>query len=161
MRLKAFELLLERRNELLRTVEERIEFYRKVLAELKTEQEGPNLDRFNHTYFHDSLILFHRAKGVALGPTADILIKSYWTVSQELMVSHPTKEEGKNIIEHKINSLVIFYGFTHSRISSEIESLTLSPIEKFKRFIGIKERLKVAKKSDRITSTKPDRRNKD
>lgn len=161
MRLKAFELLLERRNELLRAVEDRIEFYRKVLAELKTEKDGPNLERFCHTNFHESLILFHRAKGVALGPLADTLIDTYWSSSQELITSPPTKEEITDIIKRMINGLVVFYGFAHSRISTEIESLTLSPIEKINRLFGIKEKLKEAIKTDRIKSTEPDRSSED
>jgi len=143
MRLKAFELLLERRQKLLEAVEDRIKFYRIVLAELEENPEStPNIKIFTSNEFHDSLMLFHRAKGVALGPLADILIETYWTIGHEGLGRSLGKDETIGMIQRKINALAAFYGFAHSRISSEIETITLSVVEQIKRLFGIRGKLK-------------------
>ncbi|SRR6266404_144847 len=142
LRVKAFELLLDRRSEVLTAIEERIEFYRKVLIEIEANsEEGSNLERFKRTHIHEPLILYHRARGVALGPLADFLIQGYWEVSTEIFMG-TTKEELKHNITRRINSLAVFYGFSHRKISAEIESIATSPFRKVLRFVGIGEKLK-------------------
>lgn len=145
IRLKALELLLERRQELLKTVEERIELYRNVLAELaETTDSKQNIKLFTGNEFHDSMMLYHRAKGIALGPVADSLIETYWAIGHESLGRSMGKDEAVAMLQRKINTLSAFYGFAHIRISSEIEKMTLSRFERLKRLIGIKETLKVA-----------------
>jgi len=85
-----------------------------VLTALEANQGfTPNLDRLCQAGFHDALILFHRAKGVALGPLADTLIETYWSVSQEAIGKAINKTEARSLIERKINGLVAFYSFAH------------------------------------------------
>jgi len=147
LRLKAFELLLSRRTDLLKAIEKRIEFYREVIIELDSGQdERSYLTRFSRTEFHEALILYHRAKGVALGPLADTLIETYWAINKESFSGSLDNITLKSHLERKINSLAAFYGFSHSKISREIESLAISPIKRILRFVGIKEKLKVRKK---------------
>ncbi|MFZ2149327.1 MAG: hypothetical protein WAV28_19115 [Sedimentisphaerales bacterium] len=146
LRLKAFELLLSRRSELLKAIEERIEFYREVIMELDSgKDECPHLDRFCRTEFHEGLILYHRAKGVALGPLADALIETYWAVNMESISGSLDRIALKGHLERKINSLAAFYGFSQSKISHEIEALAISKLKRILRLVGIKEKLKVEK----------------
>lgn len=149
LRLKSFELLLNRRNDVLKLVEMRMAFYRLVLNDLDTEP--PNLKSetcklFLNNSFHDTLILYHKAKGVCLGPVAELFINSYWkTCAEAAFKGDVTPAEARKSVVHRLNDLAAFYGCAHSRISTEIESFSLSYFNKLKRLLGIKEKLKVGR----------------
>ena len=97
MRLKAFELLIDRRNDVLKLVENRIQYYRRVLNELNSSEQGDQSEivlDFCRSQFHDTLILYHQAKGVAFGALADVMLETYWAVCNELSIKQGgTKEE--------------------------------------------------------------------
>jgi hypothetical protein len=126
LRLKSFELLLKRREEILNDIEKEIELLQLIKVELKTQDERPHLDRFLSDYFHNGLILFHKMKGANFGGVSKHLIATYWSISNELITkNNMTESEIRDYVQRMLNTLSAIYGFAHSKVNAEIEMITL------------------------------------
>lgn len=146
LRLKAFELLLQRRTEVLKSIEERMRIYHEVSEQLQqADVDHPVVTTFCTTEFHFGLTLYHRAKGMAIGPNADLLLENYWSVHTEGLGETFDRESLRSAIVAKLNFLSLFYGLAHARMTTEIESISLSWFTRVKRRMGFREKLQAEK----------------
>jgi hypothetical protein len=137
IRLKAFELMLERRTDVLTKIEKQMEAYRSVLKELESRPaERPAFEQFSQSEFHHALMLFHQAKGVGFGPTADTMMDTFFSVHSELFLKAHDSESVRSHVERKLNTLAAFYGFAHREMSRELEMVSVSVFTRIQRRIS-------------------------
>ncbi|SLK12945.1 MULTISPECIES: hypothetical protein [unclassified Paenibacillus] len=132
MKLKAFEIFLKRREDVLSDIEKYLEMLHQVKLEidLDNDEKKPNLTKFSTEYFHGGLILFHKIKGANFGELSNILASNFWTLINERLTNNKLdKDEFLDWIHRIQNILSTLYGFAHSTVNSEIQSITL-PLHK-------------------------------
>ncbi|MEK4671544.1 hypothetical protein [Niallia sp. FSL R7-0271] len=126
LRLKSYELLLKRREEVLSDIEKEIEKLQTINLEIEGNTTSPTFERYGRDYFQNGLILYHKMKGANFGKTAGYLIESYYHINNEKIgVNNITKEELGSWIFRKTNTLSTLYGLAHSKVNMEIQYLTL------------------------------------
>ncbi|MCM3032945.1 MULTISPECIES: hypothetical protein [Bacilli] len=125
LRLKSYELLLKRREEVLSDIEKEIEKLQTINLELKGET-SPTFERYGSDYFQNGLILYHKMKGANFGETAGYLIETYYHINNEKIgVESISTDDLKSWIFRKTNVLSSLYGLAHSKVNMEIQYLTL------------------------------------
>ncbi|QDT15202.1 hypothetical protein CA12_12830 [Alienimonas californiensis] len=77
------------------------------------------------------------------------MIQTYWSVCNDALCAEDlSKADIENNVLRRANCLAASYGFAHSRISSEIEALTLSVPRKAMKMLGFREKPKIGKGSE-------------
>jgi hypothetical protein len=132
LRLKAFELFLTRRDSVLIDIEKFIEKLYVVQDELDSGIEPVGFNRYKKEYFHESLILYHKVKGANFGETASVLLQTFWAIIGEPITKDSTTD-ARDWVSRTLNSLTALYGFSHSQVTREIESMAFSFIGRLKR----------------------------
>lgn len=123
LRLKSFELLLKRREEVLSDMENEIKKLQQVVFEINKEGEKLNLERFQKDYFHNGIILYHKVSGANFG--TDLEQSYYHILMEKFGNNNITVDEFGNWIFRMLNILSILYGYAHSNVNREIEIITL------------------------------------
>lgn len=132
LRLKAFEMLIARREQVLGRVEETI----KQLQEIRISPTTESLRSFSATCFHDLIILNQQIAGCNFGAMVDVLRATYFQVGQELVVGKlVTEEELRGVVTRMVNGLAALYGMAHSEITSELERIALTPTARLTRYL--------------------------
>ena len=127
LRLKSFELLYERRQSVLRDIEKQLgELYKIFRATDLTKSDDAS--KYESENFHESLVLFHKIKGVQFGETVDVLADTFLSVAHEpYSPGHTISEpEFRSLISRQANALSAIYGFAHKQLSLELDSMAFS-----------------------------------
>lgn len=132
LRLKAFELLYERRQSVLNDVEK----YLGVLYTLiRVEQIANNesVHKFASEHFHESHILFHKVKGAQFGELVDGMADAFLSVANEAITPNGSMSEEmfRDIVSRQANTLSALYGFAHRQITVELNEMAFSWIKRF------------------------------
>lgn len=152
LRLKAFELFLTRRDSVLKDIENFIERLYVIQNELDSSVEAVAFNRYKKEFFHEGLILYHKVKGAHFGGVSSAMLETFWFIIQE-PVGHDSKLNPKDWVHRTLNSLTALYGFAHSQVTIEIESMAFSFIGKLKRKYS--SRIKIQKdKNPKSTNKK-------
>ncbi len=128
MRLKAFELFLNRRESVLSDIEKFIEKLFIIQNELHSNSDTLIFNKYKKEFFYEGLILYHKVKGANLGGPVDRFIETFWAI-----INEPISDKGiddKDWIHRTLNILSALYGLGHRRLTEEIEGMYLSNVKK-------------------------------
>ncbi len=132
LRLRAFEMFLIRRDQVLSDAEKFIT----RLYHMKTELEQGIMERrrSNVTVLdYEGEILYHKANGAKFGRTADMFIETFFRI-----LNDPRRyEDDFDLIDWNrrlTTQLTSFYGVAHRQVSREIESIAFTFWGNFRRW---------------------------
>jgi len=125
LRLKAFELFLNRRYEALKDVESYIKRLYAIRAEISSPTKRPETEKYLAECSHEGLILYHKIKGCNFGWPEDPFIETFYAIVKEPQL-HPQDINVAEWIGRTLNTLSALHGFAHRRINSEMERLAYS-----------------------------------
>lgn len=133
LRLKSFELLHERRQEVLRDMEGFLKFLYEVASEKNKNKSSEITEKYKNEYFHQGLILFHKVKGANFGELSENLAQTFFSIIQEPSLKEGvfSEEEFYSWIYRTRNTVSAMYGFSHSIISQELEAMAFTPLQRF------------------------------
>jgi hypothetical protein len=132
LRLKAFELFLTRRDSVLKDIENFIDKLYIIQNELDSSAEAVTFNRYKKEFFHEGLIIYHKAKGANFGGVSSAMLETFWSIINE-PVRNDSKLDSKDWVHRTLNSLTALYGFAHSQVTKEIESMAFTFFGKIKR----------------------------
>ena len=124
-RLKAFELFLERRESILGAVAAEIERLYQILDELEAGEKS-QAKHYGRRAFRGNLILYHRMKGGAFGPTVDALTETFWSVANEPVGAVVPLADPAAWLGRILNCLSAVHAFGHAEMSREMRGLSQS-----------------------------------
>lgn len=126
LRIKSFELLLERREAVLQDMEKEIEKMQNIIYEFDSDEGMVRFRRYFMDHSHNGLILYHKIKGANFGRNSKSLVEAYYSLYTERFDSKgKSVNDLKDWIHRSLNILSILYGLAHSKVNSEIEIITL------------------------------------
>lgn len=137
LRLKTFELLTERRDTVLKDIEEFIEKLYTANFELTNKEELSESKKYSIEYFHEGLILMHKINGANFGSSTKTLNSTFWKLITEPEINKNTisKEQFKDWIIRTTNTTSLIYGLAHSELTKELETMAFSwPSRKIKEY---------------------------
>ncbi|WP_447903767.1 hypothetical protein [Pseudomonas serbica] len=128
LRLKTFELLIERRNSVLIDIEKFIGELYKANDEITNNEMSAASKKYSREYFHEGLMLMHKIKGANFGSSVDVLNNTFWHVITKPGYSDATmsKEQFKDWVNRTTNVASLIYGLAHSELTKELEKMALS-----------------------------------
>jgi len=147
LRLKAFELFLTRRDSVLKDIEKFIEKLYIVKDELDSDTETIAFNKYKKEFYDESLILYHKVKGANFGGTASVFLETFWAIIGE-PVKKDSTIDAKDWVRRTLNVLTALYGFSHSQVTREIESIAFSFIGRLKRKYSSRLKKEKAKKKN-------------
>ncbi len=148
LRLRAFELFLNRRYEALNDIEYYIKRLYAIKEELKSKEENQETQKYMIEYSHEGLMLYHKLKGCNFGWPEDPFIETFYAIVNE-PIRNPDNIDKLDWISRTLNTLSALHGFAHRRINSEMEDLAYSYISRCFR------KLRYKHESSRTVKKKP------
>jgi hypothetical protein len=127
LRLKTFEMLIDRRNSVLVDIEKFIsELYRANL-EFVCDEIPMVSTKYSREYFHEGMILMHKIKGSNFGSSVDVLNSTFWQIITNPGYNEPamSKEQFRDWLSRTTNVVSLIYGLAHSELTKELEKMAL------------------------------------
>ncbi|WP_338508251.1 hypothetical protein [Pseudomonas poae] len=137
LRLKTFEMLIERRNSVLVDIEKFIGELYGANFEFVGDEVPVASRKYSREYFHEGLILMHKIKGSNFGSSVDVLNNTFWQIITKPGYNEPTmsKEQFKDWVSRTTNVVSLIYGLAHSELTKELEKMALPWVSrKFKAY---------------------------
>ncbi|MDD0967932.1 MULTISPECIES: hypothetical protein [Pseudomonas] len=127
LRLKTFEMLVERRNAVLLDIEKFIGELYDANYEAVGEEVTLASKKYSREYFHEALILMHKIKGANFGSSVDVLNKTFWQIITKPGYGEAvmSKEQFKDWVSRTTNVVSLIYGLAHSELTKELEKMAL------------------------------------
>lgn len=128
LRLKTFELLIERRSSVLIDIEKFIGELYMTNDEITSGEMSAASKKYSREYFHEGLMLMHKIKGANFGSSVDVLNNTFWQVITKPGYSDATmsKEQFRDWVNRTANVVSLIYGLAHSALTKELEEMALS-----------------------------------
>ena len=137
LKLKAFELFLNRRYETLKDIEDYIMRLYAIKEESKSKKSHQELEKYIIQYSHAGLILYHKVKGCNFGWPEDPFVETFYLIIKEPTIN-PENMDVLDWVNRTLNTLSALLGFAHHRINSEMEKQAFSFTTRFFRKIRYK-----------------------
>ncbi|CAH0186672.1 hypothetical protein [Peribacillus simplex] len=137
LRLKSFELLLKRREEVLHDMEKAIEKFYLIRYELLSpdESQKQTWEKYSRDFYHENIVLYHKIKGANFGKTSFSLLEKFYQVTFEAAYIRSRTEEGAlKWIQSLLTLLTTLYGYAHSNVNKEIETISLPLYKRIARY---------------------------
>ena len=113
--------------------------------ELDSSIQSEAFNRYKKEYFHEGLILYHKVKGTNFGEASSTFLETFWAIITEPVANNSILDP-KDWVHRTLNSLTALYGFAHSQVTIEIESMAFSFIGKLKRKYSSRVKIQKEKK---------------
>ncbi len=125
LRLKTFELLIDRRKSVLIDIEKFISELYETRAEFENPATTKASEKYAREYFHQGMILMHKIKGANFGSTVDTLTDTFWQIITNPGYSEEklTKDQFKDWIIRTTNTASLIYGLAHRELTRELERM--------------------------------------
>ena len=135
LRLRAFELFLNRRDSILANTEKFISQLYEARMAIDNGASEILAYKYIREFNYEGLILYHKAKGANFGETANVLLETFLHILQEPMLASVTEKniDRQDWIIRTTNILTLFYGLAHSQVSKEVESIAFTLWGNYKR----------------------------
>ena len=131
LRLKAFELYLARREEVLRDIERYLERLYSIMHELDSTKHKDALSKYQIEFHHEGSIIYQKIKGAGfVDPELEGLNSAFLSVIGEPF--QETKDwDVRDWIERQTNLLSSLYGSAHREMSQELYVVAFSPVSRW------------------------------
>ncbi|MBX6222238.1 hypothetical protein ABZR34_26105 [Pseudomonas paraeruginosa] len=125
LRLKTFELLIERRKSVLTDIEKYIENLYAARFDIDKGEDTSASKKYAREYFHEGMMLTHKIIGANFSPAIATLNRTFWTLITEPTKNNSpmSKEQFKDWINRTTNVISLMYGMAHSELTKELDSM--------------------------------------
>ena len=128
MRIKSFEILYIRQQEILKDIESFITKLYEVKLITKSNVDHESIEKYLNEYFHEGLMLHHKIKGANFGEATDLMSKTFFSIIMEPSSKQEamSKEDFYEWVARTANILAMTYSTAHAQLTKDIEKMAFS-----------------------------------